>query len=73
MSMEDAKLQNLNVKPIFFASCNNKALPGAILIDHYCSKRLLLGNQEQTRDPTDPILDTASCHMTSAGQRVDHM
>ena len=26
-----------------------------------------------TRDPTDPILDTASCHINKAGQRIYHM
>ena len=25
------------------------------------------------RDPTDPILDTASCQINRAGQRIDHI
>ena len=27
----------------------------------------------RTIDPTDPVPDTASCHMNRAGQRINHM
>ena len=30
-------------------------------------------NVDRTRDPTDPVLDTAPFHMSRAGQRVDYM